>query len=75
MVERVRDPQIGSEAGANRNAKPVWHAFERANIVVRHGRIGSYLIDRFANVSRCIRAAFTLAAMIEYDDPPRAAYR
>jgi hypothetical protein len=50
MVERVRDPPV-----PNPNAKPVWHAFERANIVARRGRIGSYFIDRFANVSRLCR--------------------
>jgi hypothetical protein len=40
---------------ANPNAKPIWHASERANIVVTRARVGGYLIDRFANVSRLCR--------------------
>jgi hypothetical protein len=50
VIERVGDPPV-----ANPNAKPVWHAYERANVIVRCGRIGGYLIDRFANVSRLCR--------------------
>ena len=50
MIQRVRNPPV-----ANPNAKPVWHALERANIVVRRGRISGDLIDRFASASRLCR--------------------